>query len=161
MYDDALGNLNTEIINVNQCYFPGILTHGAMIDRVGNWTLKLYKASKLWDSCQRISNVCENPDIFESLFYLWRSTFDSKFRDLGWKLVKSHGKCLNSFGLKFAYLLFSDESVYPLKDYVFSKSHPMSIRGKGRRKRYMPLEFCNDCVDGIGIDSLLHGALSD
>ncbi|KAI8913243.1 glycoside hydrolase [Gorgonomyces haynaldii] len=96
------------------------------------------------------------PETVESLFYMWRYTHDPKYREWGWHIVQKLEKhCRDEIGyhslqygprdkmesfflaetLKYLYLLFSEDSVIPLDEYVFNtEAHPFSIRGYGRRK---------------------------
>ncbi|KRF93895.1 mannosyl-oligosaccharide alpha-1,2-mannosidase IA isoform X1 [Drosophila mojavensis] len=97
------------------------------------------------------------PETFESYFVLWRLTHDQKYRDWGWQAVQAlekhcrtpHGYCglrnvyqqepqkddvQQSFflaeTLKYLYLLFSDDSVLPLDEWVFNtEAHPLPIKG--------------------------------
>jgi mannosyl-oligosaccharide alpha-1,2-mannosidase len=98
------------------------------------------------------------PEVIESIFYMWRITHDPKYREWGWNIVQSIEKyCRDDAGyhglksgfgvvdrmetflfgetLKYLYLLFADDDLLPLDQYVFNtEAHPLSIRGKGRRK---------------------------
>ncbi|XP_024528760.1 mannosyl-oligosaccharide 1,2-alpha-mannosidase MNS1 [Selaginella moellendorffii] len=93
------------------------------------------------------------PETVESLFYLWRKTGDTKYRDWGWDIfqafearsrvdtgyvglrdVRSGEKDdkMQSFflaeTLKYLYLLFSPSSVIPLDQWVFNtEAHPIKI----------------------------------
>ncbi|CAM6085552.1 unnamed protein product [Calypogeia fissa] len=93
------------------------------------------------------------PETIESLFYLWRKTGDSKYRDWAWDIfeafesysrvptgyvglrdVNSGEKddTMQSFflaeTLKYLYLLFSPSSVIPLDEWVFNtEAHPVRI----------------------------------
>jgi len=95
------------------------------------------------------------PETVETYFYLWRVTKDPKYRDWGWELLEACNKHLRveagyagardvgaiggpsyelndkmeSFWLaetlKYLYLLFSDDTVLPLDEYVFNtEAHP-------------------------------------
>ncbi|CAD7090546.1 unnamed protein product [Hermetia illucens] len=97
------------------------------------------------------------PETFESYFVLWRLTHDQKYRDWGWDAVQALEKyCRTDHGysgirnvyldkpqkddvqqsfflaetLKYLYLLFSDDSLLPLDEWVFNtEAHPLPIRG--------------------------------
>eukprot|EP01116_Phalansterium_solitarium_P018710 TRINITY_DN5057_c0_g1_i1.p1 TRINITY_DN5057_c0_g1~~TRINITY_DN5057_c0_g1_i1.p1 ORF type:complete len:606 (-),score=254.80 TRINITY_DN5057_c0_g1_i1:179-1996(-) len=87
------------------------------------------------------------PEAVEALFYMWRYTHDQKYRDWGWSIftaiekycrvqngysgirdvtstTPTHDNLQQSFflaeTLKYLYLLFSDDSLIPLQDYVFN-----------------------------------------
>ncbi|XP_064556164.1 mannosyl-oligosaccharide alpha-1,2-mannosidase IA isoform X2 [Drosophila montana] len=113
------------------------------------------------------------PETFESYFVLWRLTHDQKYRDWGWEAVLAlekhcrtpHGYCglrnvyqqepqkddvQQSFflaeTLKYLYLLFSDDSVLPLDEWVFNtEAHPLPIKGANiyYRKAPVPLPASN------------------
>ncbi|XP_037937603.1 mannosyl-oligosaccharide alpha-1,2-mannosidase IA isoform X2 [Teleopsis dalmanni] len=106
------------------------------------------------------------PETFESYFILWRLTHDQKYRDWGWEAVQAlekqcrtpHGYCgiknvyqevpqkddvQQSFflaeTLKYLYLLFSDDSLLPLDEWVFNtEAHPLPIRGANIYYRQAP-----------------------
>uniref|UniRef100_A0A8C4N369 alpha-1,2-Mannosidase n=1 Tax=Eptatretus burgeri TaxID=7764 RepID=A0A8C4N369_EPTBU len=95
------------------------------------------------------------PEVVETYFYLWRITKDPKYREWGWEAVQalerncrvqggysgirdvyssvpSHDDVQQSFflaeTLKYLYLLFSDDSVLPLDQWVFStEAHPLPV----------------------------------
>lgn len=97
------------------------------------------------------------PEASEAMFYMWRVTKDQKFRDMAWdifqgienKAKQAHGYAsmrnihnenptadasgvMQSFLLaetfKYLYLIFCDDSVIPLDDYVFNtEAHPLSV----------------------------------
>ncbi|XP_055841507.1 mannosyl-oligosaccharide alpha-1,2-mannosidase IA isoform X2 [Episyrphus balteatus] len=97
------------------------------------------------------------PETFESYFILWRLTHDQKYRDWGWEAVEALEKhCRTPHGysglknvyqdipqkddvqqsfflaetLKYLYLLFSDDSLLPLDEWVFNtEAHPLPIKG--------------------------------
>lgn len=97
------------------------------------------------------------PETVESIFYMWRITHDQKYRDWGWEIVQSLEKnCRQKVGyaginangkpldkqesfflaetLKYLYLLFSEDELISLDEYVFNtEAHPLSIRGFGKR----------------------------
>ncbi|KAH8373230.1 hypothetical protein KR009_007575 [Drosophila setifemur] len=107
------------------------------------------------------------PETFESYFVLWRLTHDQKYRDWGWEAVlalekhcrTAHGYCglrnvyqqepqkddvQQSFflaeTLKYLYLLFSDDSVLPLDEWVFNtEAHPLPIKGANPYYRQAPV----------------------
>ncbi|XP_017468399.1 PREDICTED: mannosyl-oligosaccharide alpha-1,2-mannosidase IA-like [Rhagoletis zephyria] len=96
------------------------------------------------------------PETIESYFVLWRLTHDQKYRDWGWEAVQAleahcrtpHGYCgiknvyqempqkddvQQSFflaeTLKYLYLLFSDDSLLPLDEWIFNtEAHPLPVR---------------------------------
>nr|XP_020445809.1 mannosyl-oligosaccharide 1,2-alpha-mannosidase IA-like isoform X1 [Monopterus albus] len=95
------------------------------------------------------------PEVIESYMYMWRLTHDPKYRDWGWEAVQaleehcrvesgfsgirdvytttvSHDNMQQSFflseTLKYLYLLFSDDDLLPLEDWVFNtEAHPLPI----------------------------------
>ncbi|XP_063237050.1 mannosyl-oligosaccharide alpha-1,2-mannosidase IA-like isoform X2 [Bacillus rossius redtenbacheri] len=97
------------------------------------------------------------PETFESYFVLWRLTKDPKYREWGWEAVQALEKyCRVSGGysglknvyledtpkddvqqsfflaetLKYLYLLFSDDDLVSLDQWVFNtEGHPLPIRG--------------------------------
>uniref|UniRef100_A0A1Q3FXU1 alpha-1,2-Mannosidase n=1 Tax=Culex tarsalis TaxID=7177 RepID=A0A1Q3FXU1_CULTA len=98
------------------------------------------------------------PETFESYFVMWRLTHDQKYRDWGWDAVQAlekHCRTPNGFSglknvyltdpqkddvqqsfflaetLKYLYLLFSDDSLLPLDDWVFNtEAHPLPVKGR-------------------------------
>ncbi|XP_049869644.1 mannosyl-oligosaccharide alpha-1,2-mannosidase IA isoform X2 [Pectinophora gossypiella] len=98
------------------------------------------------------------PETFESYFILWRLTKDEKYRDWGWEAVEALEKhcrvdggytgLLNVYHqtpqgddvqqsfflaetLKYLYLLFSDDTLLPLEEWVFNtEAHPFPVKGK-------------------------------
>lgn len=98
------------------------------------------------------------PETFESYFVMWRLTHDQKYRDWGWDAVQAlekHSRTPNGFSglknvyltepqkddvqqsfflaetLKYLYLLFSDDSLLPLDDWVFNtEAHPLPVKGR-------------------------------
>ncbi|XP_045446919.1 mannosyl-oligosaccharide alpha-1,2-mannosidase IA [Melitaea cinxia] len=98
------------------------------------------------------------PETFESYFIMWRLTKDQKYRDWGWEAVQALEKhcrveggytgLLNVYRapapgddvqqsyflaetLKYLYLLFSDDSLISLDEWVFNtEAHPFPIKGK-------------------------------
>ena len=111
----------------------------------------------LEDGSTLITNpsIILRPEVVESVFYHWRYTKDQKYRDFGVDMIKNLNKYartdagfsaldrdnektdnMESFffaeTLKYLFLLFSDDSVISLDDYVFNtECHPFSRRGKG------------------------------
>jgi len=97
------------------------------------------------------------PEVIESYFYLWRITKDPKYREWGWEAVQALQKhCWTPGGysgiknvymedsqkddvqqsfflaetLKYLYLLFSDDSLLSLDEWVFNtEGHPLPIKG--------------------------------
>lgn len=97
-------------------------------------------------------------EAIESLFYLYRVTKDSRYREYGWDIfqaIEKHARTSSGYGtvldvsqvsaqiedkmegffltetLKFHYLLQGPEHVLPLDEYVFSsEAHPFRIRPK-------------------------------
>ncbi|ORX94313.1 mannosyl-oligosaccharide alpha-1,2-mannosidase [Basidiobolus meristosporus CBS 931.73] len=99
------------------------------------------------------------PETIESIFYMWRITKDPKYRDWGWRMFLSFEKyCKVASGgyssiddvtvrephmrdnmetfflaetLKYFYLLFSDDNLVPIDQYVFNtEAHPFPIFNK-------------------------------
>lgn len=98
------------------------------------------------------------PETFESYFLLWRLTKDQKYRDWGWEAVQALEKnCRVETGgytgvrnvyqtnsakddvqqsfflaetLKYLYLLFSDDDLISLDQWVFNtEAHPLPVKG--------------------------------
>ncbi|XP_049323533.1 mannosyl-oligosaccharide 1,2-alpha-mannosidase IA isoform X2 [Astyanax mexicanus] len=95
------------------------------------------------------------PEVIESYMYMWRLTHDPKYRQWGWEAVEalekhcrvedgfsgirdvyastvSHDNMQQSFflseTLKYLYLLFSDDDLLPLDDWVFNtEAHPLPV----------------------------------
>nr|XP_015204417.1 PREDICTED: mannosyl-oligosaccharide 1,2-alpha-mannosidase IC [Lepisosteus oculatus] len=95
------------------------------------------------------------PEVVESYMYMWRLTHDLKYRQWGWEAVQAlekhcrveagfsgirdvytstpvHDNMQQSFflaeTLKYLYLLFSDDSLLPLEDWVFNtEAHPLPV----------------------------------
>jgi mannosyl-oligosaccharide alpha-1,2-mannosidase len=93
------------------------------------------------------------PEFIESCFYLWRLTGDAKWREFGWRTFQSiviNCRATHGFGelrnvnhpelgivdvqdsyllaetFKYAFLLFSDSTVLPLDEFVFTtEGHPL------------------------------------
>ncbi|PRP81686.1 mannosyl-oligosaccharide 1,2-alpha-mannosidase IA-like isoform 2 [Planoprotostelium fungivorum] len=101
------------------------------------------------------------PETVESLFIMWRLTHDQKYRDQGWEIFQaiekycrtdngysgirnvnqipvSHDDEQRSFfmaeTLKYLYLLFSDDDLIPLDEYVFNtEAHPLKRRDREKK----------------------------
>ncbi|KAM4701555.1 LOW QUALITY PROTEIN: mannosyl-oligosaccharide 1,2-alpha-mannosidase IC [Discoglossus pictus] len=95
------------------------------------------------------------PEVVESYLYLWRLTHDPKYREWGWEIVQAldkycrietgfsgirdvyttspnHDNVQQSFfmseTLKYLYLLFSEDDLLSLEDWVFNtEAHPLPI----------------------------------
>uniref|UniRef100_A0A8D3E6R9 alpha-1,2-Mannosidase n=1 Tax=Scophthalmus maximus TaxID=52904 RepID=A0A8D3E6R9_SCOMX len=95
------------------------------------------------------------PEVIESYMYMWRLTHDPKYREWGWEAVEAleehcrvesgfsgirdvytmtvgHDNMQQSFflseTLKYLYLLFSDDDLLPLEDWVFNtEAHPLPV----------------------------------
>lgn len=98
------------------------------------------------------------PETVESYFYLWRLTKNPKYRDWAWdaaQAIEKHCKVeagysgirdvyekdgqkddvqqsfLTAETLKYLYLIFSEDDLIPLDEWVFNtEAHPLPIRGK-------------------------------
>ncbi|XP_053603415.1 mannosyl-oligosaccharide alpha-1,2-mannosidase IA isoform X2 [Plodia interpunctella] len=96
------------------------------------------------------------PETFESYFIMWRLTKDQKYRDWGWEAVQALEKHCRVEGgysglvnvyhqrpqgddvqqsfflaetLKYLYLLFSEDELLPLEQWVFNtEAHPLPIK---------------------------------
>ncbi|XP_062055131.1 mannosyl-oligosaccharide 1,2-alpha-mannosidase IC-like isoform X2 [Lepus europaeus] len=103
----------------------------------------------------RESSYTLRPEVVESYMYLWRQTHDPLYREWGWEVVVALEKyCLTEAGfsgirdvysstpshdnkqqsfflaetLKYLYLLFSDDDVLSLEDWVFNtEAHPLPV----------------------------------
>ncbi|XP_072387940.1 mannosyl-oligosaccharide 1,2-alpha-mannosidase IA-like isoform X1 [Diabrotica undecimpunctata] len=97
------------------------------------------------------------PEVIETYFYMYRLTKDPKYRDWGWEAVQAlekHCRVAGGFTglknvyaedpqqddvqqsfflaetLKYLYLLFSDDSLLSLDEWVFNtEAHPLPIKG--------------------------------
>lgn len=97
------------------------------------------------------------PETFESYFLMWRLTKDQKYRDWGWEAIQAlENSCKVDGGytgiknvyqvggvqddvqqsfflaesLKYLYLLFSDDDLISLDQWVFNtEAHPLPVRG--------------------------------
>lgn len=107
------------------------------------------------------------PETFESYFVMWRLTKDPKYREWGWEAVQALEKYCRVPGgftglhnvyvieppqddvqqsyffaetLKYLYLLFSDDDLINLNDWVFnSEAHVLPIRGNPLYRPSPPL----------------------
>jgi mannosyl-oligosaccharide alpha-1,2-mannosidase len=98
------------------------------------------------------------PEALEAVFYMWRMTHQQEWRDAGWKMFAAIDRwCKNDVGycglkevnvksplkdnlqqsfwmaetLKYAYLLFSDDSVLNFSEWVLNtEGHPLKIRNR-------------------------------
>lgn len=103
------------------------------------------------------------PETFESYFIMWRLTHDQKYRDWGWEAVQAlekHCKAPGGYSgvknvyqvdglkddvqqsfflaetLKYLYLLFSDDDLISLDEWVFNtEAHPLPIKGQNKLYR--------------------------
>jgi len=106
----------------------------------------------------RVKYYILRPETVESFFYMWRITKQNKWRDRGWAVFKAleekcavpgwgyvplsdvtqsrkqdkDGKMHSYFmaeTLKYLYLLFADESVISIDEYVFNtEAHPLKVQ---------------------------------
>jgi hypothetical protein len=143
---------NLKNLSREECYFPIMLMQDSEKSKVGNHLLEKYCLKEI----SSLGN-CGNVD-FELYFYMFRLTKKSYWRELGWEYLRTFGSCLEAKDLRFAYLLFSTQ--FSLDQFIFSNGFPISKRGFGTRKRWLPVkhESCLDCIDGYALDSLLNGA---
>jgi hypothetical protein len=102
------------------------------------------------------------PEAVEALFFMWRFTKEQKYRDWGWLIFEAfqrHSRGPRGFSslkdvytmpplkrgkqesfflaetLKYLLLLFSDDSVLPLDQYVFNtEAHPFPVFPDSRRR---------------------------
>ncbi|XP_068085497.1 mannosyl-oligosaccharide alpha-1,2-mannosidase IA [Anabrus simplex] len=105
------------------------------------------------------------PEIIDSYFNLWRITKDKKYRDWGWEIVQALEKecrvdggytgLTNVYGnnfskdddqqtfllggtLKYLYMLYSDDCLLPLDEWVFNTAgHPLPIKNMNALYREM------------------------
>eukprot|EP00158_Paraphelidium_tribonemae_P003158 Partr_v1_DN25922_c0_g1_i2_m68773 putative mannosidase alpha class len=101
------------------------------------------------------------PEVIESIFYMWRLTHEQKYRDWGLEIAQSiERECRVEGGysglqdmsvtppvrndnqesfflaetLKYLYLLFSEDSLIPLDEFVFNtEAHPIRVLGQRRK----------------------------
>ncbi|XP_050424507.1 mannosyl-oligosaccharide alpha-1,2-mannosidase IA [Adelges cooleyi] len=104
------------------------------------------------------------PETVESYFVLWRLTHNNKYRDWAWEAVQAFEKhCKVSGGytgikdvyqldslkddvqqsyffaetLKYLYLIFSDDTLIPLENWVFnSEAHPLPVKVRNKMYRH-------------------------
>eukprot|EP00117_Sycon_ciliatum_P044095 scpid39647/ scgid31854/ Mannosyl-oligosaccharide 1,2-alpha-mannosidase IB; Mannosidase alpha class 1A member 2; Processing alpha-1,2-mannosidase IB len=97
----------------------------------------------------------QRPEVIESYFYLWRLTKEQKYRDWGWEAaqaIEEHCRVENGYSgikdidsvpvthddvqqsfllaetFKYLYLLFSEDDVLPLDQWVFNtEAHPLPV----------------------------------
>ncbi|KAM3960979.1 mannosyl-oligosaccharide alpha-1,2-mannosidase IA isoform 2-T2 [Aphomia sociella] len=114
------------------------------------------------------------PETFESYFIMWRLTKEQKYRDWGWEAVQALEKNCRVDGgytgivnvyhekpqgddvqqsfflaetLKYLYLLFSDDSLLPLDEWVLNtEAHPFPIKNKNPlyRAAEKPVDSANE-----------------
>lgn len=113
------------------------------------------------------------PETMEALFYLWRFTKDQKWRDYAWNIFRAINRwCRVSTGgfaglkevnvrkpikdntqqsfwlaetLKYSYLIFTDDSVIDLDEWVFNtEAHPLKIRKRDPMDVWRAYENEND-----------------
>eukprot|EP01091_Cochliopodium_minus_P011907 TRINITY_DN3495_c0_g2_i2.p1 TRINITY_DN3495_c0_g2~~TRINITY_DN3495_c0_g2_i2.p1 ORF type:complete len:355 (-),score=96.62 TRINITY_DN3495_c0_g2_i2:77-1141(-) len=131
------------------------------------------------------------PETFESYFYLWRFTHDQKYRDWGWEAFLAINKTCRGengfFGisdvdaknfeikdnqesfflaetLKYLYLLFTEDSYFDLKHWVFNtEAHPLPIWKDGVGWLKMFEDFNNDYPEpkNEDIGDILEDVLKD
>ena len=98
------------------------------------------------------------PEVIESYFYMWRLTKDQRYRDWAWEAAMGiQNNCRTEHGFsgirnvydlsspkddvqqsfllaetfKYLYLIFSDESLMPLDQWVFNtEAHPLPVKGR-------------------------------
>lgn len=97
------------------------------------------------------------PEVLESIWYMWRLTGNPKYRRWGWRIFTAyerHARVQHGYGgvefsrdkhnavihdamesfwlaetLKYLYLLFADDSVWPLNEWVFNtEAHPLRAK---------------------------------
>jgi mannosyl-oligosaccharide alpha-1,2-mannosidase len=113
------------------------------------------------------------PETMEALFYLWRFTKEQKWRDYAWNIFRAIDRwCKVSTGgyaglkevnvrkpvrdnlqqsfwlaetLKYSYLIFADDSVVDLDEWVFNtEAHPLKIRKRDPLDVWREYENEND-----------------
>lgn len=119
----------------------------------------------------------QRPEVIESVFYMWRYSHDEKYREFGRTMLDNIDKHLynpvayhtmNELGeptdrmetfflaetLKYLYLLFCQDDIVSLNDYVFNtEAHPISIRGKGQRSdpsKWVPIKETSEYLPPVG-----------
>ncbi|KAJ3560592.1 hypothetical protein NP233_g10736 [Leucocoprinus birnbaumii] len=126
---------------------PGVPAPGHSFERV--------EASKDRDYRSMRREYLLRPETIESFFYMWKLTGDSKWRERGWSVFESiekHAKTEYGYAsvsgvdgpslyhknempsfflaetLKYLYLLFREDDVVPLHDWVFNtEAHPLPV----------------------------------
>jgi len=163
------------------CYVPGLLALGASVRKLEKTQIYIDLAEDLANTCYELyirqptglgpervefkldkgdfrvasTKYLLRPETVESLFVLWRTTHNPKYREWGWNIFKSiqkHCRTPSSYSglldvtdpkapwnnsmqsfflaetLKYLYLLFSEDNVLPLDKYVFTtEAHPLGI----------------------------------
>ncbi|KAF2354066.1 Glycoside hydrolase family 47 [Trinorchestia longiramus] len=112
------------------------------------------------------------PEVLEGWFYLWRYTKDQKYRDWAWDMVQSlerHCRVEGGFTgiqnvylenshkddvqqsflfaetLKYLYLIFSDDSLISLDEWVFNtEAHPIPVKNRNAFYRAAPAAVVAD-----------------
>jgi mannosyl-oligosaccharide alpha-1,2-mannosidase len=168
------------------CFLPGLLALGTLHEPydVEKNERHLALAKKVMNTCYQMyhtqatglaPDVVEfpymlakdvkyklRPETIESLFYMYRVTNDTKYREYGWEIFQSlekHAKVAHGYGavlnvrevpakvenkmesfflaetLKYHYLLQASEQLIPLDEYVFNtEAHPLRIRQRSKTK---------------------------
>ncbi|KAF9453575.1 glycoside hydrolase family 47 protein [Macrolepiota fuliginosa MF-IS2] len=128
---------------------PGVPGPGQSTERVGedDPDKREYRALK--------EEYLLRPETVETFFYMWKLTGESKWRERGWSVfeaIEEHAKTKYGFAsvtgvdwekpehknempsffmaetLKYLYILFRDEDIVSLKDWVFNtEAHPLPI----------------------------------
>ncbi|RDX50571.1 glycoside hydrolase [Lentinus brumalis] len=123
------------------------------------------KGAEPWAPAPYDARYILRPETVESLFIAYRLTGDDKYRRYGWKIfqaIETHCRIesggyasiinvdqvpvvhedkmetfLMSETLKYLYLLFEDDSVLPLSEWVFNtEAHPLPIINAGRKANF-------------------------
>ncbi|QRV98941.1 glycoside hydrolase family 47 protein [Ceratobasidium sp. AG-Ba] len=129
---------------------PGDLPPGVAKDFVRKGS------SEVRDYRIRDARWLSRPETLESIFLLWRTTKDPVWRERGWKIfqaIEKHSRTKTGYGsvahvdvahgtttinsqpsyflaetLKYLFLLFSEDSAFPLDRFVFNtEAHPLSV----------------------------------
>ncbi|KAJ7193456.1 glycoside hydrolase family 47 protein [Mycena pura] len=145
---------------------PEIVHFRETIDRGSDWYIK--DARPPGEPPVYDARYMLRPETVESLFLAWRLTGNPRYRAYGWDIfqaierhcrVESGGYAtvlnveevpvrwedkmetfLLSETFKYLFLLFSDDSVLPLDEYVFNtEAHPLSIFNPTNRADFQPL----------------------
>uniref|UniRef100_A0A1A9X2P2 alpha-1,2-Mannosidase n=1 Tax=Glossina brevipalpis TaxID=37001 RepID=A0A1A9X2P2_9MUSC len=130
-------------------------------------------SEKFMDIVENITNTCHQsyissyvglgpeayllrPETVESLFYLWRITDDEKYREWAWDIVLALEECCRTpYGftgetLKYLYLLFSDDSLIPLREWVFNAAAHTLPRRSG-----FFFDALTDLKDSVGLEMII------